>query len=86
MIKLPIILASGIAAVPCYAQNVRVFSGAKNTFMDRGRLVTAAVERRQSHSAAASNRRASASTAAAAASGLLALSTGDEPDNNQSKR
>src|ERR1700746_352373 len=27
MIKLPIILASVIAAVPCYAQDVRVFSG-----------------------------------------------------------
>jgi hypothetical protein len=27
MIKLPIILATVIAAVPCYAQDVRVFSG-----------------------------------------------------------
>ena len=27
MIKLPIILATVIAAMPCYAQDVRVFSG-----------------------------------------------------------
>jgi hypothetical protein len=40
MIKLPIILASVIAAVPCYAQDVRVFSGGEeHVYGPGGQLV-----------------------------------------------
>jgi hypothetical protein len=40
MIKLPIILAAVIAAVPCYAQDVRVFSGdQEHVYGPGGRLV-----------------------------------------------
>ena len=40
MIKLPIILATVVAAVPCYAQDVRVFSGGEeHVYGPGGRLV-----------------------------------------------
>ena len=40
MIKLPIILATIIAAVPCYAQDVRVFSGGQeHVYGPGGQLV-----------------------------------------------
>jgi hypothetical protein len=40
MIKLPIVLASVIAAVPCYAQDVRVFSGSQeHVYGPGGQLV-----------------------------------------------
>jgi hypothetical protein len=40
MIKLPIILATVIAAVPCYAQDVRVFSGGEeHVYGPGGQLV-----------------------------------------------
>jgi len=40
MIKLPIILASVIAAVPCHAQDVRVFSGSQeHVYGPGGQLV-----------------------------------------------
>ena len=40
MIKLPVILASVIAAVPCHAQDVRVFSGSQeHVYGPGGQLV-----------------------------------------------